>query len=81
MPKMPPKDRDVIEKIGAETLEARGYTASAIKQWKYRGIPWPKRAEIAELAAATGIVLPLDFMKKQRAPKRRARAQQAERAV
>lgn len=54
-------DREVLEKIGDETLLAEGIAAHCVKQWKYRGVPWKERAKVARIAASKKIKLPANF--------------------
>lgn len=62
MANLPATDKEVIQAIGADTLEAAGYTEDAIKKWRQRGIPWKHRANVAEIAKANKTRLPADFI-------------------
>lgn len=55
-------DREVLEKIGDETLIASAVPAHCVKSWKYRGIPWKERGKVARLAAEKRIKLPPKFL-------------------
>jgi hypothetical protein len=59
-------DREVLEKIGDETLIASAVPAHCVKAWKYRGIPWKDRAKVARIAASKRIKVPADFAEERR---------------
>lgn len=62
-------DREIIEKIGAETLIAEGpFTAWQVDKWvqKDRGIPWKDRAKVAAIAGKKRVRLPADFLQERR---------------
>jgi len=54
---------EAIQVLGDTCHLARlfGVTPSAIAQWKSRGIPYPRRAEIKRQLEAKGYLVPLDW--------------------
>lgn len=74
-------DKQVIDALGVSALTEAGFTEWQVKQWRQRGIAWPERAAVQEIAAGKRINLPSDFLKKRRitaqtkrAPKPKKRA-------
>lgn len=68
MAKAPLSDRDVLDKLGDETLsEELGVTEHQSKKWRQRGIPWKDRAKVARLATARRIKLPPNFVEERAA--------------
>lgn len=59
-------DREVLEKIGDQTLIASEVPPHCVKAWKYRGIPWRERGKVARIAASKRIKLPADFVEERR---------------
>lgn len=59
-------DREVLERIGDETLIASDVKPHCVKAWKYRGIPWNRRGKVARIAASKKIKLPADFTEERR---------------
>ena len=57
--------KDLIQSLGGPTSVADeiGVLPSAVSNWSSRGVPWDKRAVLAEMAARKGIELPADFQK------------------
>lgn len=62
----PATDREVLESIGDDALIAIGVPGYCVKAWKYRGIPWKDRGNVAKIAATQKVKLPADFLTKQR---------------
>lgn len=60
-------DREVLEKIGDETLLASDVKPHCVKAWKYRGIPWKERGKVARLASSKRIKLPANFLEERAA--------------
>lgn len=64
----PLSDREVLDKIGDETLsDALGLTEHQCKKWRQRGIPWKDRAKVARLASNKRIRLPANFVEERAA--------------
>jgi hypothetical protein len=64
-------DSEVIDRLGgnAAVMEFCGVQHTAIiTNWRTRGIAWPARAKVAEMAKAKGIDLPSDFLTHRRKP-------------
>lgn len=55
-------DREVLDKIGDDTLADLGFTEHQLKKWRQRGVPWKDRAKIARAAAGKRIKLPANFI-------------------
>lgn len=57
-------DREVIIALGdtAALSESLGASATAISNWKGRGIPWPMRPLVKDLARRKRVKLPADFL-------------------
>lgn len=55
--------KQLIFRLGGPTLISRkiGVRQSAVSNWCARGVPWSKRAILAEMAVRKGIKLPRDF--------------------
>lgn len=68
MAQAPLSDRDILDKLGDETLnDELGVTEHQAKKWRQRGIPWKDRAKIARLAQSRRIKLPANFIEERAA--------------
>lgn len=63
-------DADIIVALGdtAGLAEALGVRTNSISNWKTRGIPWPVRAVVRDLARRKRVKLPDDFLTNKRVP-------------
>lgn len=63
-------DAAILEKIGPNAKLSRLLDVDRrdIWNWKIRGIPWHRRAKVAELAYNSGITIPLDFINRGPTP-------------
>ena len=62
-------DSEVIDALGGNVavMEFCGVKHTAvITNWRARGIAWPLRAKVAEMAKAKGVELPDDFLTERR---------------
>ncbi len=57
-------DASLIDRLGGTeaVAAALGLEFEAVKKWRYRGIPWRRRSEFAELARSLRKKLPPDFL-------------------
>jgi len=61
---LPMTDRDLIVALGdtAALAEALSVSPTSVSNWKGRGIPWPMRPVVKDLARRKRIKLPADFL-------------------
>jgi len=70
-------DRDVLAALGADVLAGAGYSPLRVKMWKQRGISWPERGKIAELAERRAVAIPADFLTRRRTISKSAKPKRA----
>lgn len=61
-------DAQIIIALGdsAAVSAALGIPQNTVSNWKVRGISWPKRADVKELARKKRVSLPRDFLSNKR---------------